>query len=227
VELTKEKAYEILAARTENERKLQEWSSIAEHEAMQRALIQKQNLEMEEQSRRIRKIQSKEVLKKKQTEVEFVRELSHQNRQISIKLKEDDIKRKRELREKVREQEEQARIKREQEKLEHDRKVREYYEQKAREEEEEARKAEALVKALEEKEKEWIERLQLTQKIQENAFVELETVLTRDLPENFEKTETIQNASLNSSKSSSGGPFRIKTHEATDKSKQFKIKKSR
>jgi hypothetical protein len=185
---------------------LQEWASISEHEASQREIIHKQNMEMEEQSRRIRKNQAKEVLSKKQSEVEYVRELSQQNREISMKSKEIEIRKKKEMRERVRAQEESARKKREQDKHEHDRKVKEYYEMRAREEEEEARKAEALVRALEQKEKEWIERLQATQQVQEHAFAELENVLTRDLhePLNSGNAAILSNGSLNSSRSSFG-----------------------
>lgn len=76
--------------------------------------------------------------------------------------------------------EEATRLKKEKERQEIERKTREAFAQMALAEEEEARKAEMLVRRLEAKEKEWISKLQGTQRVQEQAFRYLEDSLMRD-----------------------------------------------
>ena len=64
------------------------------------------------------------------------------------------------------------------EEAERKRRAQEIYERKAVEEEVEARKAELLVKELERKEQEWINRLKDAQVTQEKAYEKLETALS-------------------------------------------------
>ena len=72
-----------------------------------------------------------------------------------------------------------ARQKRLKEEAERKRRAQEIYERKAVEEEVEARKAELLVKELERKEQEWINRLKDAQVTQEKAYEKLETALSK------------------------------------------------
>lgn len=122
------------------------------------------------------------MLSKKKEAVRDSRIMKHKLRNDVIKMKEDEIKRKQERHEELKRQEQEIREKKEQKKREQEKKVKEYFEHKARMEEAEVRRAEALVKALEQKEREWIERLRETQNTQERTFVELECTLQQGSP---------------------------------------------
>lgn len=76
--------------------------------------------------------------------------------------------------------EQEAKLRREREIAERERVMREAYEKKAANEAAEAKRAEKLVKALEKKEREWINKLKEAQMVQENAFGYLENALTRE-----------------------------------------------
>jgi hypothetical protein len=178
VDQTKHRALDILALREENELRTKEWMDAAANEQRMREEIYRKNAEMEEQSRIVKKKQLDAVFRKKKQDVDHVRDEKMQLREEMLRMKELDIKRKQQMRTEIRIREEEARKKREEEKRLHDQRIREYYERKAKQEEAEALKAEKLVKRLERKEKEWIDKLRNAQQIQENAYNELESALT-------------------------------------------------
>lgn len=165
--------------REENELRSKEWMEAAANEQKMREEIYRKNAEMEEQSRIVKKKQLDAVVRKKKQDVDHVRDEKLHLREEMLKMKELDIRRKQQMRTEVRIREEEARKKREEEKRLHEQKIREYYERKAKQEELEALKAEKLVKRLEKKEREWIEKLRSAQQIQENAYHNLETALSR------------------------------------------------
>jgi hypothetical protein len=179
VDQTKLRALDILALREENELRTKEWMDAAANEQRMREEIYRKNAEMEEQSRIVKKKQLDAVVRKKKQDVDHVRDEKMQLREEMLRMKELDIKRKQQMRTEIRIREEEARKKREEEKRVHDQRIREYYERKAKQEEIEALKAEKLVKRLEKKEKEWIDKLRNAQQIQENAYNELESALTQ------------------------------------------------
>lgn len=119
------------------------------------------------------------MVKKKKEDVDQVRDEKSHLREEMIKMKEMDVKRKQQMRIEVRIKEQEAKSKREEERRHHEERIREYYEQKAKQEEIEALKAEKLVKKLEKKEREWVEKLRAAQQIQETAYHDLEAALTR------------------------------------------------
>jgi len=179
VDQTKERALEILAMREENERRTKEWMQAAAEEQQIREEIHKKNIKMEEKSRSIKKKQVDEVIRKKRHDVERIREEKQQLRKEMLHMKAMDVKRKQAMRREVRIRENEARRKREEEKRLHEQRVKEFYEARAREEEAEALRAEKLVKKLEKKEREWVEKLRAAQQVQETAFVDLESALAR------------------------------------------------
>lgn len=183
VDQTKERALDILAMREENDRRNREILKVAEEERKMREDIHRKNFETEEQSRILKKVHVDAVMKKKRQEVEQIRDQKHVLRDEMLKMKEADVKKKQKMRLEIRRKEEEARIKREEEKRLHDQKIKEYYEQKAKAEEAEARRAEKLVKKLERKEREWVEKLRNAQQVQENAFMELESALVHQSPD--------------------------------------------
>ena len=177
VDQTKERALDILAMREENERRTRELLKVAEEEQRMREEIHKKNFSTEEQSRLLKRMQVDAVMKQKRQEVEQLRDQKHVHRDEILKMKAADVKRKKQMRVEIRRQEEEARVKREEEKRMHDQKIKEYYEQKAKQEEAEALRAEKLVKKLEKKERDWVEKLRAAQQIQESAFMDLESAL--------------------------------------------------
>eukprot|EP00602_Paraphysomonas_sp_CaronLab_P009531 CAMPEP_0185019824 /NCGR_PEP_ID=MMETSP1103-20130426/2401_1 /TAXON_ID=36769 /ORGANISM="Paraphysomonas bandaiensis, Strain Caron Lab Isolate" /LENGTH=242 /DNA_ID=CAMNT_0027550325 /DNA_START=157 /DNA_END=885 /DNA_ORIENTATION=+ len=179
VDQTKERALDILAMREENERRTKEWMQAASEEQKLREEIHKKNFQMEEQSRSIKKKQVEAVIRKKRNDVDQIREEKQHLRKEMLQMKAMDVKRKQEMRREVRIRENEARLKREEEKRLHEQKIKEYYEARAKEEEAEARRAEKLVKKLEKKEREWVEKLRAAQQVQETAFGDLESALAR------------------------------------------------
>lgn len=209
VEQTKERAKEIVAIRSENEQRVQEWMEAAEKERRLREENHRKNFEQEEESRMLKVKHIEEVMMKKKESVEKLREMKQKLREDAIRLKESDIRKKQEMRLEVKRKEEEARLRRQREKEEFDRKAREYYENKVKAEEEEARRAEKLVQALEKKEREWLERLRSTQTEQERAFFELEHTLQGG-SEQMETSEelpqiTTPDVKLSARSSKSGG----------------------
>jgi hypothetical protein len=168
--------------RDENERRTQEILKVAEEERKMRDEVHAKAFATEEQSRILKRMQVDAVMRKKRMEVEQLRDSKLVLRDEMLKMKEDDVKKKQQMRIEIRRKEEEARVKREEEKRLHEEKIKEFYERKAKQEEAEARRAEKLVKKLEKKEREWVEKLRAAQQVQENAFVELETALVRRTP---------------------------------------------
>lgn len=182
IEKTKERANVILAIRDENERKIDQFIQAAEDEKHHTELLHQQHAATEEETRVMKERQIRRLLSEKKEAVRDSRIMKHKLRNDVIKMKEDEIRRKQERHEELKRQEMESKQKKEMKKREHDRKVKEYFEQKAKIEEAEVRRAEALVRALEQKEREWIEKLRSTQTAQERTFVELEATLQHGSP---------------------------------------------
>ena len=96
--------------------------------------------------------------KKKEEVTEMLMEKKFLTQQM-IRDQEEEIRLKQFRRDEIKRMEDEQKRKKEEERQERERKVREMYEQKLLEEAAEAKRAEKIVKALEKKEREWIEKL--------------------------------------------------------------------
>jgi hypothetical protein len=180
IDHTRERAIEILDMRSENESKMKNYMEVAgEHKAKQ-DLVQKKNRSQAAENQKNIQIQTQILLETRRGRVLEMRDERKKALKSIIKDQQAEVKRKQKQRDTVRRLEEEAAAKKEAEKARQDKIVRDQYEAKAAAEESEARRAEKLVKALEKKEREWIEKLRMAQKTQENAFEYLEeTLLTK------------------------------------------------
>eukprot|EP01035_Chromulina_nebulosa_P018384 gene18384-24083_t len=178
--LVKTKAEEIIALREENEKRVKAYINATDEEV---ELIKKlknrhQNFDNEhekskqQQLNKLKSIRKEGAIELKQEKKSLAR-LMIQDQQYNLhqkQLKHENIKR----------MEEAAKQKREADRKEHERKIKEEYERRAKAELMEAARAEKLVKELERKEREWIEKLQQTKNLQEQVAQTLENVLTVD-----------------------------------------------
>jgi len=177
IDYTRERADEILIMRSDNEEKMKTYLAVAEDQKSKQDGIQKKNKDQEAENRKNIQIQSQILLETRRGRVLEMRKERKKALKSIVKEQQSEVKRKQKKRDEIKQQEEQIRRKREAEKAALDRKVQEEYEARALAEENEARRAEKLVKALEKKEREWIEKLRMAQKTQEDAFEYLEGTL--------------------------------------------------
>jgi hypothetical protein len=177
IQETKERAAEILALRQENEKRVQAYSNaVGEVKKVQQVLLAK-NREQDTEGKKAREQRFQLLQSRRKEEVgEMVMEKRYLT-QLMVQEQQREIEQKQKRREEVRRQEEEMKMRKEQERLERERKMKEFYAQKVAEEAAEAKRAEKLVKALEKKEREWIERLKSAQTVQDTAFEQLERAL--------------------------------------------------
>jgi len=180
IDQTKDRASEILAMRDENEKRIQAYVGAVNEERSNQLKQQMKNKEIDQESRKNRMQQAELITSKRKEDVSAMLQEKKALTKLMLKEQEKELKEKQKKRDEVKKQEELARLKREQEKREQDRRVQEMYEKKAAMEEYEARKAEKLVKALERKEREWMEKLKQAQNVQELAFEQLESALLKE-----------------------------------------------
>lgn len=178
IEQTKERASEILSLRLDTEKRVSAYANATgEVKQLQQVMLAK-NREQEVAGRQARAQRIELIQKKKKEEVSEMLMEKKYLAQMVIEEQEKAIQAKQKRREEIRKMEEEMKAKKEQERLEKERKIKEFYEKKVAEEAVEARKAEKLVRALEKKEREWIEKLRQAQAVQEAAFEHLEEALT-------------------------------------------------
>lgn len=178
IQETKERAAEIIALRYENEKRVEEYATaVTEVKKFQQVLLAK-NREQDTEGKKAR-MQRMEMLQNRRREEveEMVMEKKYLT-QLMIQEQEREIQLKQKRRDEVRRMEEEMKAKKEQEQREKERKRKEMYAKKLEAEALEAKRAEKLVKALEKKEREWIEKLKNAQSVQDTAFEQLETALT-------------------------------------------------
>lgn len=208
IDQTKDRASEVLAMREENERRIQAYiEASTEEKTLQRDIQEK----IREQEIANRSAMSEQLQKQREKRREDVCEMLKEKKVLAKKMldeQEEILRMKQKKREEGRRAEEEARLKRENEKRENDRKVKDLYMKKAAEEAMEVKRAEKLVKALEKKEREWMEKLQQAQCVQETAFEHLEYALLKDQSavtgENATSRSNGENASGSSSSNSIG-----------------------
>ncbi|RYG63878.1 hypothetical protein EON64_15095, partial [archaeon] len=182
IQQTKERAAEILALRTDNEERLKAYSTAAsENKQLQKVLLAR-NREQEVEGKKARAQRFELLHNRRREEVHEMLTEKKYLTQLMIEEQQRDIVLKQARRERIKRMEEEARERKERERRERETKAREAYEARLRAEEAEARRAEQLVKALERKEREWIERLRAAQGVQESAFMQLERALTSPGP---------------------------------------------
>lgn len=180
IEQTKDRAIEILQLREETEKRVQAYATATgEVKQFQQILIAK-NREQEEENKRARQYRLESLQAKKKGEVVDMLMEKKFLTQMMIHEQEMEIKMKQKKRMEVKRMEDEMKRKKEQERIEKELKIKEYFEQKLSNEVEEAKKAERLVKALEKKEKEWIDKLRNAQVVQDKAYEELEYALHHD-----------------------------------------------
>lgn len=182
IDSTKDRAAEILAMRSENEKRMMQFLNAGSEEQQIQQQLREKNKDQDVEGRRARQAIADMILNKRK---EDAIELQMQKRQLTkmmLKEQEKELRLKQQKRDEVRRIQEAAKLKREEEAREKERRVRELYERKAAEEEAEARRAEKLVRELERKEREWISKLRSAQLVQEDAFEHLESALMK-LPE--------------------------------------------
>eukprot|EP01031_Cornospumella_fuschlensis_P035739 gene35739-43348_t len=178
IQQTKERAAEILALRTDNEERIKAYSVAAsENKQLQKVLLAR-NREQEVEGKKARAQRFELLHNRRREEVHEMLTEKKYLTQLMIEEQQRDIVLKQARRERIKKMEEEARERKERERREREAKAREAYEARLRAEEAEARRAEQLVKALERKEREWIERLRAAQGVQESAFLQLERALT-------------------------------------------------
>lgn len=180
IDQTKDKAQEILELRHETEKRAKEFSEAnGKLKQIQEVRLAK-NREQDGKGKEARALKLEAVKRKKE---EDVRELQTEKKylnQLILQEKEKEIATKQKKREEVKRMEEEIKLKKEKEEREKKKKMKEQYEQRLKEEAAEAKRAERLVKSLEKKEKEWIEKLKMAQDVQEAAFEQLEIALIKD-----------------------------------------------
>lgn len=180
IEQTKERAAEILSLRMESERRVQIFSNAAgqAQQIQQIQIAKNRELDMEGKKNRAKTIESLKH-KKKEEVTEMLMEKKFLTQQM-IRDQEEEIRLKQQKRDEIKRMEQEQKQRKEEERLERERRVREMYEQKLLEEAAEAKRAEKIVKALEKKEREWIEKLREAQMTQEMAFEQLESALIKE-----------------------------------------------
>ena len=176
---TKERASEIIHMRNENEKRMKEYLGAGDQEKKLRAELNRRNKERDEQTKKALEQVHGQILNKRKENASNLQSQKKQLTKFMLKEQEKELRMKQRKRDEVKRLEQAAKEKRERERKERERKTREIYEKKAAEEEAEARRAEKLVKELERKEREWISKLKDAQNIQEYAYEELETALTK------------------------------------------------
>ena len=182
IDMTKDRAAEILAMRSENEKRMMQFLNAGSEEAQQQQQLREKNKDQDIEGKKARQAISDMILNKRKEDAVELQMQKKQLTKMMLKEQERELRLKQQKRDEVRRTQEAARLRREEEAREKERKVREFYERKAAEEEAEARRAEKLVKELERKEREWISKLRNAQLVQENAFEHLESALMK-LPE--------------------------------------------
>jgi len=182
IDMTKDRAAEILAMRSENERRMMQYLNAGSEEQEKQVQLREKNKDQDIESRKARQAIADMILNKRKEDAVELQQQKRQLTKLMLKEQEKELRLKQQKRDEVRKMQEAARLRREEEAREKERKVREFYEKKAAEEEAEARRAEKLVKELERKEREWIAKLRNAQLVQEDAFDHLEVALMK-LPE--------------------------------------------
>lgn len=167
--------------KSENEKKLQLFADAANEERLNKRDLQVRNKEQEIESRRARIMNAELIYNKKREDVCSMQKEKKSLTKIMIQEQERELKQKQSRREDVRRQELEARQRREEERREMERKMKEQYDRKAQEEEFETIRAEHLVKLLERKEKEWIEKLQSAQETQKDSIEKFENALIGEI----------------------------------------------
>jgi len=178
IEQTKERASEILSLRQDTEKRVSAYANATgEVKQLQQVMLAK-NREQEVAGRQARAQRIELIQKKRKEEVSEMLMEKKYLAQMVIEEQEKAIQAKQKRREEIRKMEEEMKAKKEEERREKERRVKEFYEKKVADEAVEAKKAEKLVRALEKKEREWIEKLRQAQSVQEAAFEHLEDALT-------------------------------------------------
>mmetsp|Transcript_25157 Transcript_25157/g.25358 ORF Transcript_25157/g.25358 Transcript_25157/m.25358 type:complete len:296 (+) Transcript_25157:274-1161(+) len=207
IEQTKERALEILALRDENEKRLQTLIDANDYTKRVQKQRHQRNLEIEQESRKVKMTNAEEILQKKREAAQRIQRQKQAMRMESLTQERIEHEKKQKQRELIRKQEEEIRQRKEMEKKEHEKRVHESFVAKCKQEEAEADRAEKLVRALEKKEREWIEKLRTVQVAQETAFERLESALIVDSissPLSREGTKMSGGGSVGSGTSSEG-----------------------
>lgn len=204
IDQTKQRAEEILSLRNETEKRVEAFTQATGQEKQIQQILQLKNREQDIEGKKARAYKIESLRNKKKEEVNEMLKLKETDAKRMIQEQEREIRIKQAKKDEIKRMEEEAKRKKEEERREKERKVKEIYEQKLKEEAAEAKRAEKLVKALEKREREWIERLKQAQTVQESAFEQLEYAILKEPPHNNNNNNNYNNkSSYNNSSPSS------------------------
>jgi len=175
---TKLRADEIMRIREETETKLQEQINARRQEEEERQETRKRNLKFEQKGRRMRSQHAQEILKRKKASVDSLRHDKQKRRIIQMEEEEEHRKGLREKAERRRKEEIVIAEERERKEREVVERNRRNYHLKIQAEKDETANHEGLVQALEHEEMALIQKLKNSYLLQQQAYRELEKVLS-------------------------------------------------
>lgn len=178
---TKSRVDEIISIRRDNDERFKKFVYAVNEEKKLQNDLRQRNLKFEIESRKSKLAQFEKLHKQKRNDVVVVRVENDQLNKLLLQEQERALKLKRDKNATLRKLEEESKRRREYEKFEQERKLKAEYLAKAKQEADEAAQAEQLVKMLEEKEREWIVKLQQAQYLQETTSKQMEDMLLNDL----------------------------------------------
>ncbi|TMW61749.1 hypothetical protein Poli38472_010812 [Pythium oligandrum] len=176
---TKDRAQEILEIREANLKKQEAKSHLALERERQSRFVQKKQHSLKKESIIKKKHAAIQIISRKYQDVEIVKSESKRLKAEKEKQQMVEVERAREKREAIRRQEDALKQKRREEQRQHEQEIALRYMKKVIEEERKIKEHQRRVQAMEQQEKELIERLQGTQLIQQEAFSVLEQALLR------------------------------------------------
>lgn len=227
IDQTKEKAQEILVMRVETEKRAQEYKEAEGKLAHIKEVRKAQNREQDGAGKQARAEKLKAVRRKKLDDVKELQTEKKYLTQLMIEEKKKEVQAKQAKRDAIKRVEEERKEKQRLQKEEKERQMKEQYEKKLAEEVKNAKQAEKLVKALEKKEKEWIEKLRSAQLVQEQAFDQLEDALVKEHNTTAPSTADIRRSRNQNQKSSPSSDSREHTPQSLpSKTKKKLVKRS-
>lgn len=174
---TKQKALEVLLIREEQESRYHNQLAVDESEKYQIQEIHDKNILAENQLRNSTVLRSEEIKRKKKEDARGIKSEKQQITHQILREQEEEYLLKKKKCDDVRRMECLARKRREEEKRQYEFKLKEAYRVKIAREEAEALEAERVVKELERQEAEYIKKLQIVQRNQDEILNTLESLL--------------------------------------------------
>ena len=180
IDQARERAEEIIAIRNENEKRVQAFIDVNEEEQNLQIKMRSRNQIFGYENRKVKLYQAEKIQIQRKVDVVEMKNEKKLLTKFMVQEQEKMLLEKQQKHEEVKRIEIEAKLKREVEKRNQEKKMRDFLAQKAHIEEQEAGKAEKLVRILENKEREWILKLQEAQHLQESAVQHLQEAIVDD-----------------------------------------------